>query len=89
MIISHPHGEYDLLHLAATNKPPRKITELAEADPSFTALIERMQHEESGSGLRLIPQRVSQQAFCLHTCHQPGGRLFAAVIDGTTKATSP
>ena len=88
VIISHPHGEYDLAHLAATNKPPRKITELAEADPSFTALIERMQHEESGSGLAIDPATGKPASF-LFARVPSAGWTFVAVIDGTTKATSP
>ena len=81
VIISHPHDEYDLAHLAATNKPPRKITELADADPSFTALIQRMQHEKAAAESRLIPRRPSQQVFCLHACRPPGGRLWPSLTE--------
>jgi serine/threonine protein kinase len=87
IIISHPHGEYDLARLAATNKPPRKITELSEADPSFTALIERMQHEESGSGLAIDPATGKPASF-LFARVPSAGWTFVAVIDGTNQTTS-
>ena len=87
VIISHPHGEYDLAHLAATNKPPRKITELADVDPSFTALIERMQHEESGSGLAIDPSTGKPASF-LFARVPSAGWTFVAVIDGPTQTTS-
>ncbi len=81
VIISHPHDEYDLAHLAASNKPPRRITELAGADPLFTALIQRMQHEESGSGIAVDPATGKPASFLF--AHVPSaGWTFVAVIDG-------
>jgi hypothetical protein len=81
VIISHPHDVYDLAHLAATNKPPQKITELADADPSFTALIQRMQHEISGSGIAVDPATAKPASF-LFARVPSAGWTFVAVTDG-------
>jgi hypothetical protein len=82
VIISHPHADYDLAQLAAGKKPPRKITELAAADPSFVALIQRMQSEPSGSGVAVDPSTGKPANFLF--AHVPSaGWTFVAVIDET------
>lgn len=84
VIISHPYEAYDLAHLAATNEPPRKITKIADTDPSFTALIERMQHEESGSGIAIDPATGKTASF-LFARVPSAGWTFVAVIDGISQ----
>lgn len=87
LIISHPHNDYDLAHLVASNKPPRKIADLAKADPSLAALIERMRHEESGSAVAIDPT-TGRPANFLFARVPSAGWTFVAVIDETAATTS-
>jgi serine/threonine protein kinase len=80
VIISHPHADFDLAQRVAANKPPCKVTELERADPSFKSLVQRIETEESGSGVAIDPATGRPATFLF--ARVPSAEwTFVAVID--------
>jgi hypothetical protein len=85
VIISHPHADYDLAHRVAANKSPRKVTELDGTDASFESLIQRIETEESGSGVAIDPATGRPATFLF--ARVPSAEwTFVAVIDDASHA---
>lgn len=80
LIISHPQPAFDFAALAATDRPPRHLTQLSESDEAFQTLARRILVETAGSGTAIDPT-TGRPATWEFARVQPAGWTFVAVID--------
>ncbi len=83
LVISHPLPEYDFAALAATDTPPRNITDLS-TDEHSRALIRRVLRDETGSGTIVDPSTGRPATWLFERVRVAGWAVVAAVEETET-----